>query len=63
VIDDPFGDVVLGVFDELSERRECRVCGCTDRECKPQCIELMNGEPCHWVEQDLCSACVSFVRR
>jgi hypothetical protein len=36
--------------------RTCRVCGCTDLNCR-QCIEK-TGEPCHWVEQDLCSACL-----
>ncbi len=33
----------------------CRVCGCTDSDCR-QCVER-TGEPCHWVEPDLCSAC------
>lgn len=37
--------------------RRCRVCGCTDDDCR-QCIEK-TGEPCHWVEKDLCSACVN----
>jgi hypothetical protein len=37
------------------EERRCRVCGCTDDDCR-QCIEK-TGEPCHWVEEDLCSAC------
>jgi len=36
--------------------RSCRVCGCTDNNCS-QCIEK-TGSPCHWVETDLCSACV-----
>ena len=36
--------------------RTCRVCGCTDANCQ-QCIEK-TGEPCHWVAEDLCSACV-----
>lgn len=36
-------------------RRKCRVCGCTDHDCR-QCIKK-TGEPCHWVEEDLCSAC------
>lgn len=32
--------------------RRCRECGCTDaRAC------VVDGVPCHWVEQDLCSAC------
>jgi hypothetical protein len=33
----------------------CRVCGCTQDDCR-QCIEK-TGEPCYWVEEDLCSAC------
>ena len=45
------------------EKRKCRVCGCTDDDCL-QCIEK-TGLRCHWVEDDLCSACkttvVSFV--
>jgi hypothetical protein len=35
--------------------RRCRVCGCTDGDCR-QCVEK-TGEPCHWAEPDLCSAC------
>lgn len=34
---------------------KCRVCGCTDDNCRG-CVER-TGEPCHWVEPDLCSAC------
>ena len=37
--------------------RRCRVCGCTDDDCS-QCIEK-TGEPGHWVEDDLCSACAA----
>lgn len=37
------------------EVRECRICGCTDYDCQ-DCIER-TGHPCHWVEDDLCSAC------
>ena len=33
----------------------CRVCGCTDDDCS-RCVEN-TGEPCHWIEPDLCSAC------
>lgn len=40
---------------EEAASRRCRVCGCTDADCR-QCIEK-TGEPCHWVEEDLCSAC------
>lgn len=35
----------------------CRVCGCTDDDCSG-CVER-SGEPCHWVEPDLCSACAA----
>lgn len=34
----------------------CRKCGCTDLDCSG-CIER-TGAPCHWVEPDLCSACL-----
>jgi ParB family chromosome partitioning protein len=34
---------------------KCRVCGCTEEDCR-QCIEA-TGQPCHWVEKDLCSRC------
>jgi len=43
------------VFSRLEERT-CRVCGCTDYDCR-QCIEK-TGAPCSWVEKDLCSACL-----
>lgn len=33
----------------------CRVCGCTEDDCG-ECVEE-TGEPCHWVEPDLCSRC------
>ena len=39
----------------MGENRKCRVCGCTDGDCR-QCVEK-TGNPCHWVESDLCSAC------
>ncbi|MEN6425199.1 MAG: ParB N-terminal domain-containing protein, partial [Phycisphaerales bacterium] len=35
----------------------CRVCGCTDDDCS-QCVEA-TGEPCTWVEADLCSRCAA----
>jgi len=35
--------------------RTCRECGCTDADCRG-CIDR-TGEPCHWIEADLCSAC------
>jgi hypothetical protein len=34
--------------------RKCRVCGCTDdRAC------LVQGIPCCWIEEDLCSSCAT----
>jgi hypothetical protein len=36
---------------------QCRVCGCTDEDA---CVDLA-GQSCHWVEADLCSACVGEV--
>ncbi|HUW31508.1 MAG TPA: hypothetical protein VM223_07830 [Planctomycetota bacterium] len=39
----------------LRKLQTCRVCGCTDDNCRG-CIERTGG-PCHWVEVDLCSAC------
>lgn len=55
-----FGDFVrrmrgADAFIRVTVHRKCRVCGCTDDDCR-QCIEK-TGEPCSWVEQDLCSAC------
>lgn len=42
---------------ELDLTRTCRGCGCTADDCS-QCWER-TGKACHWVEQDLCSACAS----
>lgn len=52
------GDVNKGI--ELgkawvNQLRRCRECGCTQYNCK-QCIDK-TGNPCNWVEEDLCSAC------
>lgn len=38
----------------------CRGCGCTDEDCSG-CI-ARTGEPCSWVEPDLCSACVEAIQ-
>ena len=35
--------------------QRCRACGCTEEDCSA-CAER-TGEPCGWVEPDLCSAC------
>ena len=42
------------------DSKSCVVCGCTDYDCK-QCIEK-TGKPCHWVTDDLCSACAANVK-
>jgi hypothetical protein len=34
--------------------RTCRACGCTDVNA---CLNDGTGQPCHWVAEDLCSAC------
>lgn len=36
---------------------KCRVCGCTDADCS-RCVAI-TGQPCSWVEDDLCSACAT----
>jgi transcriptional regulator with XRE-family HTH domain len=51
-------DVVLWPSDNrgsIFDENVCRVCGCTDSDCSG-CIER-TGEPCHWLEETLCSAC------
>lgn len=45
--------------DPQREEGVCRICGCTDADCS-QCI-ARTGEPCWWVEPDLCSACYQTV--
>lgn len=47
----------LQLLFEDDQVRRCRKCGCTDDDCS-QCIQK-TGHPCHWVEEDLCSACES----
>lgn len=39
----------------MEDEPTCRVCGCTEDDCS-ECVEA-TGEPCHWVEPDLCSRC------
>lgn len=41
--------------DDMDDEPTCRVCGCTEDDCS-DCIDA-TGEPCHWVEPDLCSRC------
>ena len=37
----------------MSSDLTCRICGCTEDDA---CV--IDGEPCGWVERDLCSGCV-----
>jgi hypothetical protein len=46
----------LPSFVEVAMEQRCKKCGCTELDCS-QCIEK-TGEPCYWVKEDLCSACV-----
>lgn len=41
------------------ERGTCRVCGCTDADCR-QCVES-SGHPCTWTDDEhtLCSRCAA----
>jgi|GEM_PF-4873137 len=48
--DYPDPDYPEPLFDELYY---CRVCGCDDLHA---CVDA-DGNPCYWVEDDLCSAC------
>jgi chromosome partitioning protein len=43
----------------MQKKKKCRVCGCTEGDCR-QCVEK-TGIPCHWVEDNLCSACKTTV--
>lgn len=48
-------DKALAAMTREAHPQKCRVCGCVDEDCR-QCIEK-TGQPCYWVEPDLCSAC------
>ena len=47
--------VHLGRFPLFDGEPRCRVCGCTAVDCSG-CYER-TGQPCFWVDPDLCSAC------
>lgn len=51
--------MTISLFEQ-STIRACRVCGCSEYD---PCIDPATDEPCHWVEWDLCSACVPPARR
>lgn len=46
-----FGCDLQAEYDAV---RICRECGCTDSK---TCPDDGTGKPCHWAEEDLCSAC------
>ena len=41
---------------DMINPQKCRVCGCTGDYCV-DCVQR-TGIPCHWIEHDLCSACI-----
>ena len=41
--------------------QQCRVCGCTDYN-RAECLKI-TGEPCSWIEKDLCSRCDSDIKK
>lgn len=41
--------------------QQCRVCGCSDYN-RAECIKI-TGEPCSWIEKDLCSRCDNNIRK
>lgn len=44
---------------QKTDLQKCRLCGCTNDNCN-DCIRR-TGEPCHWVDEDLCSTCADCV--
>jgi hypothetical protein len=45
------------VLDDRDDVPTCRVCGCTDYTACQEYRGLGDPVPCHWVADDLCSAC------
>lgn len=41
---------------DLPHPRLCRVCGCSELDA---CLDFHQSTACHWVDLDLCSACVT----
>lgn len=48
-------EAILRRSNSTEGARRCRECGCTEADCS-ECVER-TGEPCFWIEVDLCSAC------
>lgn len=49
-------EVEVGRIVIIEPAARCKDCGCTEDDCAG-CI-ARTGKPCHWVEPDVCSACV-----
>jgi hypothetical protein len=54
-------DVIANLANDFDETIDvtkyvhmCRVCGCTEFRA---CPDDGSGNPCHWIEDNLCSAC------
>jgi hypothetical protein len=39
----------------MTPQHSCRICGCTNDNA---CVHRETKDRCHWVEPDLCSACI-----
>lgn len=40
--------------------QQCKVCGCTEYNCN-NCVKI-TGQPCYWIEIDLCSRCETDIK-
>jgi hypothetical protein len=45
------------------KERACRRCGCTENCITENCQEKSKGAGCFWIEEDLCSACLTPAER
>lgn len=54
-LDNAITELRRGMSDLSVSEMRCRVCGCTDDDCRG-CIER-TGKPCYWIAANLCSAC------
>ena len=56
LIADQVGYNLIDFVEAVIDQR-CRLCGCTNHNCY-ECMQK-TGSPCRWIEEDLCSACIS----
>lgn len=45
----------LSIWD--LQEKICRHCGCTEYDCKACVQNSCDGQPCYWIDDNLCSAC------